>query len=149
VTVGDLPSAILFCCTHNAVRSPMAEGLFKRIHGKRIYVDSVGVHHGVVDPFVVAVMDEIGIDVSRHRSKIFEELEDDSFDVVVSLSPEAQHKAVELTRANACEVEFWHTFDPSLVEGNRETRLEAYRVVRDQLMERILKHFPPPGMARE
>ncbi|MGE5503168.1 MAG: arsenate reductase ArsC [Actinomycetota bacterium] len=147
--MGDLPSAVLFCCTLNAVRSPMAEGLFKRIHGKRIYVDSVGVRPGVVDPFVVAVMDEIGIDVSRHRSKVFEELDDDSFDVVISLSPEAQHKAVELTRANACEVEFWPTFDPSLVEGSRETRLDAYRAVRDELMARIRRRFPPLGIARE
>jgi protein-tyrosine-phosphatase len=133
----------------NAVRSPMAEGIMKRIHGKRIFVESVGVHHGELDPFVVQVMEEIGVDISRHRSRVFEELEDDSFDVVVSLSPEAQHKAVELTRTNACEVEYWPTFDPSLAEGNREVRLDAYRQVRDQLMDHMLKRFPPPGMAHE
>ncbi|MBI5163487.1 MAG: arsenate reductase ArsC [Magnetospirillum sp.] len=147
--VGDLPSAVLFCCTMNAIRSPMAEGILKRLHGTRIYVDSVGVRRGEIDPFVAAVMAEIGIDVARHRPKVFEDMEDDSFDVVVSLSPEAQHKAVELTRHNACEVEFWNTFDPSLVEGSRETRLEAYRMVRDDLMRRILARFPPQGMARE
>lgn len=133
----------------NAVRSPMAEGIFKRFHGKRIYCDSVGVKAGEPDPFVVQVMEEIGIDVSRHRAKTFDELEDDSFDVVVSLSPEAQHKAVELTRTNACEVEFWRTFDPTLVEGSRENRLDAYRQVRDQLMRKILDRFPPAGIARE
>ena len=127
----------------------MAEGIFKRLHGTRIYVDSVGVRRGEIDPFVVAVMEEIGIDVTRHHPKVFEELEDDSFDVVVSLSPEAQHKAVELTRTNSCVVEVWPTFDPSLVEGSREIRLDAYRAVRDELMERISHRFPPPRMARE
>lgn len=131
----------------NAIRSPMAEGIMKRLHGTRIFVDSVGIKAGEPDPFVVAVMDEIGIDVSRHRAKTFEQLDDDSFDVVISLSPEAQHKAVELTRTNFCEVEYWPTFDASLVDGNRESRLDAYRAVRDDLMRRIRKRFPPPGMA--
>jgi len=127
----------------------MAEGIFRRYHGSRIFVDSVGVKTEEVDPFAVTVMDEIGIDISRHRAKTFEELEDDSFDVIISLSPEAQHKAVELTRTNACEVEFWRTFDPTLVEGSREARLDAYRQVRDQLMKNILARFPTPQMARE
>jgi len=147
--VSDLPSAVLFCCTMNAIRSPMAEGIMKRLHGKRVYVASVGVRKGEFDPFALVVMDEIGIDISRHRPRIFEELADGNFDVVVSLSPEAQHKAVELTRTSACDVEFWNTFDPSLVEGNRDTRLEAYRAVRDQLERQIIKRFPPPHLARE
>lgn len=141
--MGDLPSAVLFCCTMNAVRSPMAEGIMKRIHGKRIYVYSVGVRRGEPDPFVVQVMDEIGVDVSKHKPRLFEELEDDSFDVVVSLSPEAQHKAVEMTRTMACDVEYWQTFDPTAVQGNRETLLNAYRQVRDGLLKRILERFPP------
>jgi protein-tyrosine-phosphatase len=139
----------LFCCTFNAVRSPMAEGIMKWLHGKRIFVDSVGVKAGELDPFVVAVMEEIGIDLSRHRPRTFAELEDSSFDVVVSLSPEAQHTAVDLTRTIACEVEYWPTFDPTLVEGSRETRLEGYRQVRDELMRHILQRFPPRGMSRE
>jgi protein-tyrosine-phosphatase len=143
------PSAILFCCTLNVIRSPMAEGIFKRLHGTRAYVDSVGVRRGELDPFVTAVMDEIGIDLSRHRPKTFEDLEDGSFDIVVSLSPEAQHSAVELTRDRSCEVEYWPTFDPSVVEGSREVRLDAYRSVRDDLMRRIAQRFPPPRMARE
>jgi len=147
--VSDLPSAVLFCCTMNAIRSPMAEGIMKRLHGKRVYVASVGVRKGEFDPFALVVMDEIGIDISRHRPRIFEELADGNFDVVVSLIPEAQHKAVELTRTSACDVEFWNTFDPSLVEGNRDTRLEAYRAVRDQLERQIIKRFPPPHLARE
>ncbi|NFV78895.1 arsenate reductase ArsC [Magnetospirillum aberrantis] len=146
---GDLPSAVLFCCTFNAIRSPMAAGIFHRFHGKSVYVDSVGVKTDLVDPFAIQVMDEIGIDISRHKPKTFEELEDDSFDVIVSLSPEAQHKAVELTRTNSCEVEFWPTFDPTLVEGSREARLDAYRQVRDELMRHILQRFPTQSLARE
>ena len=139
------PSAVLFACTHNAVRSPMAEGLLKHLFGQRVYVDSVGVRPGELDPFVVEVMGEIGIDISRHRPKSFDDLEDDSFDEVISLSPEAQHRAVEMTRVMACEVTFWNTFDPSLVEGSREMRLDAYRQVRDQLRQRIHKRFDEPA----
>jgi protein-tyrosine-phosphatase len=139
--MGDLPEAVLFACTQNSVRSPMAEALLKHLLGHRIYVDSVGVRSREIDPFVLEVMDEIGIDLSKHRPKAFDDLEDTSFDLIVSLSPEAQHQAVELTRTMACDVEFWNTFDPSLVEGNRETRLQAYRDVRDQLKRRIEARF--------
>ena len=139
--MGDLPEAVLFACTHNSVRSPMGEALLKHLLGHRIYVDSVGVRAGEIDPFVIEVMDELGIDVSRHRSKSFDNLEDTSFDLIVSLSPEAQHKAVDLTRTMACDVEFWNTFDPTLIEGSREARLQAYRGVRDQLKKRIEERF--------
>ncbi|MDH3916625.1 MAG: arsenate reductase ArsC [Rhodospirillales bacterium] len=139
--MADLPHAVLFSCTRNAVRSPMAEGLLKYLLGHRIYVDSGGIRPLEIDPFVVEVMDEIGIDLSKHRPKTFEDLEDTSFDLIISLSPEAQHSAVELTRTMACEVEFWNTLDPSIVEGNRDMRLDAYRQVRDQLMRRIEKRF--------
>ncbi|WP_455372362.1 arsenate reductase ArsC [Limibacillus halophilus] len=138
-----LPGAVLFACTKNSIRSPIAEGLLKHLMGHRIYVDSAGAREGEIDPFAVAVMDEIGIDISRHKSKTFDQLEDDSFDLIISLSPEAQHKAVDQTRTMACEVEFWNTLDPSIVEGNREQRMEAYRQVRDQLMKRIKERFPP------
>jgi protein-tyrosine-phosphatase len=142
------PSAVLFACTLNAVRSPMAEAILKHLHGRRIYVDSCGVRPEEIDPFAVQVMDEIGIDLSRHRTKSFDDLEDSSFDLVLSLSPEAQHKAVDLTRHMACEVEYWPVFDPTAVEGSRETRLDAYREVRDHLMRRILQRFPlAPGAA--
>ena len=137
-----LPEAVLFACTRNAIRSPMAEALLKHFHGARIYVQSVGVRPARIDPFVVAAMEEMGIDLACHRQRSFDDLEDDSFDLVISLSPEAQHRAVEMTRHMACEVEFWNTFDPSVVEGSREMRLEAYREVRDSLMRRILERFP-------
>ncbi len=139
----DLPSAVLFACTMNSIRSPMAEGLLKFLHGDRIYIDSVGVRKVEIDGFCVAVMDEIGIDMSQHNGKTFDDLEDSYFDLVIPLSPEAQHKAVEMTRAMACEVEFWNTFDPSLIESDdREIMLDAYRTVRDQLMEKIKARFP-------
>lgn len=140
----ELPSSVLFACSRNAIRSPMAEAILKHLHHRRIFVDSVGVRPGELDPFAVAVMEEIGISIDRHRPKSFEELHDSFFDLIVSLSPEAQHSAVELTRTMACDVEFWPTFEPSMVEGSRETRLDAYRAVRDQLMKRILARFPPP-----
>jgi protein-tyrosine-phosphatase len=140
------PSAVLFACTLNSVRSPMAEAILKHFHGQRIYVDSVGVRPEEIDPFAIAVMDEIGIDISRHRAKSFEDLEDTSYDLVISLSPEAQHNAVELTRTMACEVEYWPTYDATATEGSREARMEAYRDVRDQIMGRILQRFPlAPG----
>ncbi len=142
--MSDLPGSVLFACTTNAVRSPMAEGIMKSLFGHRVYIDSAGVRREEIDPFAVAVMDEIGLDLSRHRSKTIEDLEDTSFDLVVSLSPPAQHHAVELTRTMACEVEYWNTFDATVVVGNRETRLAAYRAVRDGLIDRIKRRFPPP-----
>jgi protein-tyrosine-phosphatase len=142
---GELPGSILFACTRNAVRSPMAEALMKYLHGRRVYVQSAGVRPGPIDPFVVAVLDEIGIDVSRHRERSFDDLEDDYFDLVISLSPEAHHRAVELTRTSSCAIEFWPVLDPTLTEGSRETRLDAYRAFRDDLLARLRRRFPPPG----
>jgi protein-tyrosine-phosphatase len=140
-----LPGSVLFACSMNSIRSPMAEAFLKFLHGRRVYVDSVGVRAGEPDAFAAAVMDEIGIDLGRHRPKSFDQLEDGYFDLVISLAPEAQHRAVELTRGNATELEFWHMPDPSLVEGSREQRLEAYRALRDLLVERIHERFPVAG----
>ena len=142
--MADLPGSVLFACTTNAVRSPMAEALMKSLFGHLVYIDSAGVRREEINPFAVAVMDEIGIDLSRHRSKTIEDLEDTSFDLVVSLSPQAQHHAVELTRTMACEVVYWNTFDATVVVGNRETRLAAFREVRGGLLDRIKRRFPPP-----
>jgi protein-tyrosine-phosphatase len=137
------PTSVLFACSFNAVRSPMAEAILRAYHGRRLFVDSVGLRVQEPDPFAIAVMDEIGIDMSRHRAKSFEDLEDTSFDLVISLSPEAQHRAVELTRTSDCEVEFWPIIDPTAVEGSREAMLEAYRATRDQIRQRVLERFPP------
>ena len=136
-----LPSAMLFVCTFNTVRSPMAEALAKRLVGRKVFIDSVGVRPGGRDPFVEAVMDEIGLDVSHHRPKTFDDLEDAFFDLVVTLSPEAHHRALEMTRAMACDVEFWPTNDATAVDGSRDTRLDAYREVRDTLLRRITERF--------
>jgi len=144
--VKNLPSAVLFACTENSIRSPMAEGILKHFQGHRIYIDSVGVRKkGKVDGFAIAVMEEIGIDITQHKSKSFSDLEDTSYDLVISLSPEAQHSAVELTRFMSCDVLFWNTFDPSITHGSREVRLESYRQVRDILVNRIQEMFPPEG----
>jgi len=141
--MGDMPSAVLFCCTMNSVRSPMAESILKFLHGHRVYVDSVGVRSLDIDGFAVAVMDEIGIDLARHNSKTFDDLEDDYYDLIIPLSPEAQHRAVELTRVMAVDIEFWNTFDPSIIESeSRDAKLDAYRLVRDQLMQKIKARFP-------
>jgi len=141
--MSDLPSAVLFACTMNSVRSPMAESIMKFLHGHRVFVDSVGVRSGEIDGFAVSVMDEIGIDLTRHHSKTFDDMEDDYFDIVIPLSPQAQHRAVEMTRVMAVEIEFWNTFDPTIIESeSREVKLDAYRKVRDQLMDRIKERFP-------
>lgn len=142
------PGAILFACTLNAIRSPMAEAIMKYLHGRTVYVQSCGMRAGDLDPFAVAVMDEIGIDISRHQPRTFEQLEDACFDLVISLSPEAQHHAVELTRHNATELEFWPMPDPSLGSGSREQMLQAYRELRDRLMKRIVERFPTEAMPR-
>ena len=141
----ELPGSVLFACSQNAIRSPMAENIMRYFHGRKVFVQSAGVRASELDPFAVAVMDEIGIDLSRHRPRTFEQLDDDYFDVVISLSPEAQHRAVEMTRNNHCELKFWHMPDPSVVEGSRELRLDAYRALRDLLMRRIREEFPLEG----
>ena len=138
------PQAVLFACGLNSVRSPMAAGLFRQIIGRASYVASAGVRKAELDPFAVAVLEEVGIDISRHRPMTFEELEDWeglNFDLIVTLSPEAHHRALELTRTIAADVEYWPTHDPTAIEGTREQRLSAYREVRDQLTERIRARF--------
>jgi protein-tyrosine-phosphatase len=139
-----LPGSVLFACNYNSVRSPMAAALLRQLHGRRVFVDSVGVRAMPIDPFVLAVMAELGIDLRGHAPKTFFELEDTSFDLVISLTPEAQHRAVELTRTMACEVEFWPSFDPTSLEGGREEILAAYRSVRDAFLRRIRERFPDP-----
>lgn len=125
----------------NAIRSPMAASILHFLAGKRIYVRSAGVRPGEPDAFAIAAMDEIGIDITKHRPISIEELEDTSFDLIVTLAPEAHHKALELTRTMAVDVEYWPTMDPSAARGNREQILNAYRAVRDQLFERIKARF--------
>jgi protein-tyrosine-phosphatase len=138
----DLPGAVLFACNRNAVRSPMAAAIFKHLAGGRVYVASAGVRPGEADPFAAAVMEELGIDLSNHKPMSLEELEDTSFDLIVTLAPEAHHKALDLVRNYAVEVEYWPTLDPTLTTGNREQILQAYRAVRDGLFARIKTRFP-------
>jgi protein-tyrosine-phosphatase len=131
------PQSILFACTHNSVRSPMAEALGRHFFGHDVYFASAGVQSREVDAFAVAVMDEIGIDIAGHSPRSFADLEDSSFDLIVTLSPEAHHTALEFTRMLATRVVYWPTLDPTAVQGARETILEAYRGVREGLQKRI------------
>lgn len=147
VADAGLPTAVLFACTMNAVRSPMAAAMLSHLATGRIYVESAGVRAGELDGFAVSVMREIGIDVSNHQPHTIDELNDTGFDLIVTLSPEAHHQALELTRTMAVDVEYWPTLNASLVlgHGGREQVLEAYRQVRDQLFAKIKSRFAFPG----
>ena len=127
------PDSILFVCSENALRSPMAEAMVKAFYGDRVYVDSIGVRDGDLDAMAVAVMAEIDIDISNHKPKRLADLLDTSFDVIVTLSPEAHHQSMEMMKSEAVKVIYWPTYDPSVVEGNRDVQLAAYRDVRDTL----------------
>ena len=145
----SLPGSILFCCDHNSIRSPLAEGIMKRLHGHRVFVQSAGVFNDLeVDGFMVAVAREIDVDISRHRARSLSEMEEwgddiDAFDRVVALSPGAQRQVLEYTRDYHVDVSYWPILDPSGLGDRREDRLEAYRQTRDQILERITAEFPP------
>ena len=144
------PQAVLFACGMNSVRSPMAASLLQQMFPHALYVKSAGVKKGELDPFAVAVMSELGQDISQHRPMTFAELEDWeglNFDLIITLSPEAHHKALELTRTLAAEVEYWPTPDPTGAQGNREQKLDAYREVCDGLLLRIRRRFSKVGAA--
>src|SRR6201747_3130838 len=144
------PKAVLFACGFNSVRSPMAESLLQQMFPKALYVKSAGVKKGELDPFAVAVMAELGQDISKHKPKTFAELEDWeglNFDLIITLAPEAHHKALELTHTIAADVEYWPTPDPTGTEGSREQKLQAYRDVCDGLLLRIRKRFARGGAA--
>jgi protein-tyrosine-phosphatase len=140
---GDLPGAVLFACTMNAVRSPMAAAVLRHLAGRRIYIDSAGVRAGEPDGFAIAVMAEIGIDMSAHKPRTLAELNDTSFDLIVTLSPEAHHQALELTRTMAVDVEYWPTIDATVLlgHGSRDQMLQSYRSVRDTLFDKIRHRF--------
>jgi protein-tyrosine-phosphatase len=139
----ELPGAVLFACTMNTVRSVMAAAILGHLAGARAYVQSAGVKAGEPDAFVTAVMDEIGIDVSQHHPHTLQDLHDTSFDLIVTLSPEAHHQALELTRTMAVDVEYWPTLDATMMmgQGSREQVLDYYRGVRDHLFEKIKTRF--------
>ena len=145
--MNDLPRSLLFACTRNAVRSPMAQALAGRWLGSGIFIDSAGVEPGLVNPFAVAVMDEVDLDIRNHRARTFEELSDYSFDLIVALSGSAYREAKAHAAAPAVAVEYWDVADPTLNEGSREQRLIAFRSVRSELETRIRQRFPKtPGL---
>jgi len=145
-----LPGSVLFCCDHNAVRSPMAEGIMKKLYGTEAYIQSVGVKNDMeIDGFAIAVCAEIGVELSRHRSRSFDEMEqwgDDlsSFDLVLALSPASQRRALDLTRYYHLTVEYWPILDPTGLGESRNDRLASYRQARDQITERLIARFGPP-----
>ena len=141
----ELPGAVLFACNMNAIRSPMASALMRYLTNRRVYAKSAGVRMGENDPFAVSVMDEMGIDISAHEPVTLSELHDTSFDLIISLTPEAHHQALELTRTMAVDVEYWPTLDPSLASGSREQMMDAYRACRDQLLQKIRARFVLTG----
>jgi protein-tyrosine-phosphatase len=144
------PRAVLFLCGQNVIRSPIAAALAQNLFGESLRVGSAGIRAEDPDPFATAVMEEIGIDLSRHKPKSLDDLveyDGFDFDLVISLSPEAHHAALEFTRTHPVEVEYWPTGDPTVVEGNREQRLDAYRAVRDELMQRVRARFAPKPAA--
>ena len=146
------PLAVLFACGQNSVRSPIAAGLFGQMFGPAIYVSSAGVRKGELDPFAVTAMAEIGLDISKHKPITFEELDEWeglNFDLIITLAPEAHHRALELTRTSGVDVEYWPTADPTVTEGSREQRLDAYRQIRDQLFQRIRQRFSRPSPGNE
>lgn len=145
-----IPSSVLFCCDHNAIRSPMAEGMMKKFHGRAAYVQSAGVKSDTeVDGFAIAVCDEIGVHLADHRSRSFDEMRDwgddlGQFDLIIALSPASQRMALEMTRHAHLEVEYWPIMDPTGLAEGREARLAAYRQTRDQIEARMLDRFGPP-----
>ncbi|MFT4014264.1 MAG: low molecular weight phosphatase family protein [Paracoccus sp. (in: a-proteobacteria)] len=148
-----IPNSVLFCCDHNAIRSPMAEGMMKKFYGRAAYVQSAGVRNDMeIDGFAIAVAHEMGIEISKHRSRSFEEMKewgDDlgSFDLVIALTPASQRLALELTRVSHLEVEYWPIMDPTGLAEGREAKLALYRQVRDQIRDRMIARFGQPTEA--
>jgi len=143
----ELPSSVLFCCDHNAVRSPMAEGLMKKFYGQATYIQSAGVHNDLeIDGFAISVCEELGIELSRHRSRSFEEMQqwgDDlsGFDLIVALSPASQRQALEFTRYYHLDVEYWPIMDPTGIGESRADKLVSYRQTRDQIVAQMRERF--------
>lgn len=150
-TIGAFPQSLLFCCDHNAVRSPMAEAMMKKFYGQRAYVQSAGVRNDLeIDGFSVAVCQEIGVELSRHRTRSFDEMQEGGddlgqFDLIVALSPASQRRALDLTRNYHLKVEYWPILDPTGLGETREAKLAAYRQARDQIREKMIARFGPPA----
>lgn len=149
--VEPLPQSVLFCCDHNSVRSPMAEGMMKQFYGHTAYVQSAGVHSDMeIDGFSIAVCEELGIELSRHRARSFDEMEEwgddlSSFDLIVALSPASQRRALDLTRFYHLDVQYWPILDPTGLGETREAKLDAYRQARDQIKGHILAKWGAPA----
>ena len=140
------PLTVLFVCNLNRVRSPMAAALAHRLGGAVVVADSCGlVAADEIDPFVAAVMAEIGIDLTEHQPKGFDGVRAEAFDLIISLTPEAARRVATLAGLDSTAIEVWPVADPTLEDGSREQRLEAYRAVRDDLRRRLAARFGPAG----
>nr|WP_255733140.1 low molecular weight phosphatase family protein [Ruegeria sp. Ofav3-42] len=145
-----MPQSVLFCCDHNAVRSPMAEGLMKKFYGTGTYVQSAGVRNDLeIDGFCIAVCHEVGVELSRHRSRSFDEMQEwgddlSSFDLIVALSPASQRRALELTRIFHLDVDYWPIMDPTGLGENRQDKLTHYRQTRDQIIQHLKDSWGEP-----
>ncbi len=134
---------VLFICTHNSARSQMAEGLVNHDMAGKVQAFSVGTDPTFVHPLAIAVMKEVGIDISRHRSKSIDEFADEKFDFVITLCDKA---------AETCPVFFGGTRrmhmgfpDPSGVKGTDEEKLSFFRKLRDQIREEIVDFLSKQG----
>ena len=146
---GGPVASVLFLCTHNRIRSPMAAALTRLRYAPLIRAESAGIRpHDEPDYLAWSVMDEVGGELESHKARgldAFDEMEDPPFDLIVSLSPEAHHRALDLIPRLGLAAEYWPTYDPSLSEGSRDQRLMEYRSVRDALDKRIAARFPRPS----
>jgi arsenate reductase len=122
---------VLILCTGNSARSQMAEGLLRHDAGERFKVESAGTKPSFVRPEAIAAMDELGIDISGHRSKSVKEFDGQKFDYVITVCDSARESCpVFFGRAERLH----HSFDdPAALDGSEEERLDLFRRVRDEL----------------
>ncbi len=137
------PQSVLFLCGMNSIRSPMAEVLARRALPRGVFIASAGVRAGERDPFVDAVLAEEGLSLDDRQPQSIDELADTNFDLIITLSPEAHHRALDMTRTAAADVEYWPMLDPTIVSGTRDQIMAAYRDVRERLASSIAARFGP------
>lgn len=137
----DAPQSVLFVCTMNVIRSPMASAIARTLYPKQIYFRSAGAFSGENDPFVKSVMNEANVDISTHNPKTYDELEDEHFDLIITLTSDARDRIAEITGIDVSEIELWELPDPTLTNGSRDQKMDAYRAVRDELARKIKQRF--------
>ena len=133
---------ILFVCQRNALRSPIAQALAKHLYINIINSQSAGLFPENIDPFAAAIMSEIGIDIAHHKPNTIENALKQKFQHIISLAPEAHHKILSsIENTDNIKIQYWPTLDPSMIHGNREQKIHAYRQVREQLKQKIKQYI--------